>query len=129
MYLSGYQMRPIQFLHEMYFLRYLGFLILCQSRPHLKVTTTYYIGCKVVYTYMFVNIRHIITVAMCEFHLPYIRQLWIVMYFKATAWAEGHYFQINYFLRYKTQHLMRFQRINIHLGQVLRGTLCRYLWS
>ena len=32
-YLSGYQMRPMPFLHEMYFLRYLGLLILCQSRP------------------------------------------------------------------------------------------------
>ena len=42
MYLSGYQMRPIPFLHEMYFLRYLGLLILSKSPPSLRYALSLY---------------------------------------------------------------------------------------
>ena len=31
----------MQFLHKMYFLKYLELLILCQSRPHVKATPIY----------------------------------------------------------------------------------------
>ena len=55
-YLTGYQMRPMPFLHEMYFLRYLGLLILCQSmRRYLCLD--YYVSQFTVETYCFADGR------------------------------------------------------------------------
>ena len=40
-YLFGYQMPPMPFLHEMYFLRYLGLSFCVKVAPHVKVTLTF----------------------------------------------------------------------------------------